>query len=78
MTKKYMNCETEKIETATNVLCIECPVHAIERYNLEQTIGSKMTVENISIIMIINERYRFLNYCKYVGNKVIDRNKTGT
>lgn len=69
-------CEPGTIETVQHIL-LECPVHGIARYNLEQSLGIKLTTENIcEIIRDDLSRDIFIEYCMGIVNKVIDRNKT--
>lgn len=69
-------CEPDKQENIPHIL-LECPVHALERYNTEQKMETKIEVDNIKDIMTnTNNRPIFINYCEKIATKVIQRNKT--
>lgn len=68
-------CEPDKIEDIPHILTT-CPVYNRERHDVEQKLGIIINVENIYEIMADNKkRDTFLEYCRTVANKTIDRNR---
>nr|XP_037872912.1 uncharacterized protein LOC119629799 [Bombyx mori] len=68
-------CEPEKPETVEHII-IECPVFSRERYDTENLIDYEIKVENIC--KIVENKYirdKFLEFCKNVAKKVINRNR---
>lgn len=54
---------------------VECPIHAVERCNIEHLLKTAVTVENISAIMRSENRDDFLAYCKSIATKLTNRNR---
>lgn len=67
-------CDPSVSESIPHIL-IECPIFAIERYNIEQELNIILKREEIGDIMLGKNREKFLNYCQKIAQKVISKNK---
>ncbi|KAG6462664.1 hypothetical protein O3G_MSEX013397 [Manduca sexta] len=68
-------CDPDIKETVPHILT-ECPIYERQRFEIEHSIETNITIENISNIMQNKDkRPQFIEYCKKVARQTIQRNK---
>ena len=67
-------CDPAVEESVPHIL-VECPMFAAQRHDLEQEINLTLCLENIPEIIGGKNRKIFLEFCTYIANIVIKRNK---
>lgn len=68
-------CDPEKQESVLHLIT-ECPIYGKEKLNLEIEIETEINPESIKQIMQNKKsRPKFLEYCKEIAAKVVERNK---
>lgn len=69
-------CEPDQKESVPHIL-FECPVFALDRFNVEQLLDCKVTAESIhELISGKYSRKELVEYLVKIAKKVIERNKT--
>ena len=68
-------CDPEVAESVPHLL-LDCPVYATERYDIENKLEIKLSKETVGEIMSGKERYKLIEYCTKICQRVINRNKT--
>ena len=67
-------CEPGKVESVPHIL-LECPVHSLERLEIETKLEQEMSIETLSSIMTGKKLRKFIEYGKQIVSKVNNRNK---
>ncbi|XP_045537326.1 uncharacterized protein LOC123721737 [Papilio machaon] len=69
-------CDPARGESVLHAI-VECPVFGRKRVEFETATKEKISLENINNLIRNKEsRTKFIEYCKEIANKIIDRNRT--